>query len=214
MGAYMGQRTEESIKNPEYFKKANDRAMFTLTGAFNIDKVRLLFRTYDNRSEQGSKSTACVTFFLDIPTFELLCHNILSGNLTARLKKDGHVEPIYRGNPNKKTGKIVSRILTFGASEKGTYITVYEGPGKENATKAVQPTYTFKSGYTAKLFTILSNDELKSFALQGKRALDDYYANWFGREAVEEQNAHGGRETSRFAEGPEYGEYPEDLIPG
>lgn len=59
-------------------------------------------------------------------------------------------------------------------SNKGIFITATEGPGKKGSKGAVQPLYKLNEA-PERVSIALDADEIKSFALQGIRALDVFY---------------------------------------
>ncbi|MBR5357533.1 MAG: hypothetical protein IK121_11520 [Lachnospiraceae bacterium] len=179
MGVYNGKLSENSLKyGLQYYVKKNNKNLIEIVDNFNNDKVRIGFRAYDASGETGAKVNASVDFFLDIPSFEVLCHNIITGNFSARIKTNQY-EPIYRGSV--RDGKIYSRVLSFQQGNN-ILITAHEGLGSKTKTGAVTPQYKLSDTDHTKVTIAFTPDELKAFALAGKRALDSYYLHYFGRE--------------------------------
>lgn len=162
----------------QFYVRKTDKNLIEITDAFNIDKVKIGFRTYDNTKEKGSKNTNSVDFYLSIQEMDLLCHNLLSGKIIKTLEAGGNIAPIYKGN--NRGEDIFSRTLSFAKSNKGLFFTACEGPGKKTDTGAVLPLYKINEAPN-KVSIPLNTEEIKSFAIQGKRACDYYYMNYFGK---------------------------------
>jgi len=183
-----GPLSEYALKKPQFFVKKNKTKLIELCGAFEIGKICVGFRTYDANAQADKKTNGSIDFFLDIAEFELLCHNILSGNLTGKLNKGMQVDPFYKGSP--RNGQNISRVMSFTKANMGIFITVHEGPGRLTQTGAMQPAYDLKGDDHVKISAMLTPEELKSFALQGGRACDFYYDHYFGREVPVEASGN------------------------
>lgn len=163
----------------QFFVKKTDKNLIEIVGAFDISKIKIGFRTYDNTNAKGSKLNNKVDFYMDIAEFELLCHNLLSGITVKDIHSGKKFNPIYKGS--KRNEEIKSRILLFNKSNNGLFFNAYEGPGKITDTGAVMPTYKTNDAEN-KASIQLNFEEIKMFALQGKRACDHYYLHYFGKE--------------------------------
>lgn len=166
-------------ENPlQFYVRKTDKNLIEITEAFSIGKIKIGFRNFSLNAEKGSRVSASVDFYLSIQEMDLLCHNLLSGNIVKTLQSGGSVPPFYKGSP--RNDKVYSRILSFALSKKGLFFTACEGEGKTNSTGAVQPLYKI-SDAPVKVSIPLTMEEIKMFAIQGKRACDYYYANYFGK---------------------------------
>lgn len=163
---------ERNSNNIQFYVRKTRKDLVEIVEAYEIDKIKIGFRSYGLDAEPGSRVKSSVDFYMPIPEFELLCHNLLSGNITARLKAGKKIETIYKGSP--RDGKLFSRTLSINSSNRGIFFNVTEGPGKKNDTGAVQPLYKLEDA-PSKVSVSLNTEEIKSFALQGKRACDVYY---------------------------------------
>lgn len=164
--------------NLQFYVRKTDKNLIEIVEAFSIDKVKIGFRNFSLNEEKGSRLSASVDFYMSIPEFDLLCHNLLSGNIIKTINAGGSIPPMYKGN--KRGEEIFSRTLSFNKSNKGLFFTACEGPGKMNNTGAVMPLYKM-SDAPNKVSIPLNAEEIKSFAIQGKRACDYYYMNYFGK---------------------------------
>lgn len=162
----------------QFHVRKTDKNLIEIVEAFGIDKIKIGFRTFSTAAEKGSRVSNSVDFYLTIPEMDLLCHNLLSGNIVQTINRGDAVPAMYKGS--ERGNEIFSRILSFTKSNKGLFFTACEGPGKKSATGAVQPLYKMNEAPT-KVSIPLSNEEIKMFAIQGKRACDYYYANYFGK---------------------------------
>ena len=158
--------------NIQFYVRKTKKDLIEIVEAYDIDKIRIGFRSYGLDAEPGSRVRSGVDFYMPVPEFELLCHNLLSGNILARLKAGREVEPIYKGSP--RDGQIFSRAFYFNLSNRGLFFNAAEGPGKKSDTGAVKPLYKLNEA-PSKVSISLDSDEIKSFALQGRRACDVYY---------------------------------------
>ena len=185
---YMGQgelnpctRKEKMMENTnlQFYVRKTDKNLIEIVEVFEkLDKVRIGFRNFSLNEEKGSRVSASVDFYMTIPELDLLCHNLLSGNIVKTINAGGSVPPMYKGS--KRGDEIFSRTLSFAKSNKGLFFTACEGPGKMNNTGAVMPLYNMNDA-PSKVSIPLNNEEIKAFAIQGKRACDYYYANYFGK---------------------------------
>ena len=185
---YMGQgelnlctRKEKMMENTnlQFYVRKTDKNLIEIVEVFEkLDKVRIGFRNFSLNEEKGSRVSASVDFYMTIPELDLLCHNLLSGNIVKTINAGGSVPPMYKGS--KRGDEIFSRTLSFAKSNKGLFFTACEGPGKMNNTGAVMPLYKMNDA-PSKVSIPLNNEEIKAFAIQGKRACDYYYANYFGK---------------------------------
>ena len=167
--------------NLQFHVRKTDKNLIEIVGAFEIDKIKIGFRTFSTAAEKGSRLSNAVDFYLTIPEMDLLCHNLLTGNIVQTIKNGDNVPAMYKGSV--RDNAVYSRILSFSKSNRGLFFTACEGPGKKNETGAVQPLYKINDAPN-KVSIPLNNEEIKMFAIQGKRACDYYYANYFGRNAA------------------------------
>lgn len=164
---------ERNSSNIQFYVRKNEKNLIEIVEAYEIDKIKIGFRSYGLDADPGSRVKSGVDFYMPIAEFELLCHNLLTGNISSRLKKGEKIDTIYKGSP--RDGQVYSRTLSFRSSNRGIFFNVTEGPGKKNESGLVKPLYTLEEA-PSKVSISLNNDEIKSFALQGKRACDVYYA--------------------------------------
>ena len=162
----------------QFYVRKTDKNLIEIVDAFGIDKIKIGFRTFSTAAEKGSRVQNSVDFYLTIPEMDLLCHNLLSGNIVHTINNGDTVPAMYKGST--RNNEVYSRILSFSKSNRGLFFTACEGPGKQNATGAVQPMYKINDAPN-KVSIPLNNEEIKMFAIQGKRACDYYYAHHFGK---------------------------------
>ena len=163
----------------QFFARKTKKDILEISEWFSEGKIRIGFRKYDESQSAGSKISTSIDFYMTVPEFELLCHNLLSGSISRMVEAGKQVPPYYKGN--QRGDQIVSRMLYFGKSRSGLFLNASEGPGKKTETGAVMPTYRVNEA-EKRVSIPLTNEEVKSFALQGKRACDHYYMFYFGRD--------------------------------
>lgn len=159
-------------RNIQFYVRKNKKNLLEIVESYDSGKVVIGFRSYSLEKEKGSRTNGKVDFYMKIDEFELLCHNLLSGNIVKKLKAGKEVPTYYKGSD--RDGKTYSRMFYFASSERGVFFTATEGPGKRENSGAVKPLYEKKDA-PVKVSISLSPEEVKSFALQGKRACDVYY---------------------------------------
>lgn len=163
----------------QFFCRKTKKDLIEITEWFEAGKVKIGFRKYDNNEQKGSKVNASIDFYLTIQEMDLLCRNLLSGNIITKAAKGMKIDPFYKGS--ERDNQIYSRVFTFNKSNKGLFFTVHEGPGRKTDTGSFEPLYKLNEA-PVKISISLDVEEIKSFAIQGKRACDYYYANYFGRD--------------------------------
>lgn len=164
--------------NLQFYVRKTDKNLIEIVEAFGIDKIRIGFRTFSTEQEKGSRVSNSVDFYMTIPEMDLLCHNLLTGNIIQTINNGNTIPAMYKGSVRED--QVFARILSFSKSNRGLFFTACEGPGKKNVTGAVQPLYKMAEAPN-KVSIPLNNEEIKMFAIQGKRACDYYYANYFGK---------------------------------
>lgn len=166
----------------QFYARKTTKDILEISEWFDEGKIRIGFRKYDDSQSSGSRITESIDFYMSVPEFELLCHNLLSGNIVKTINAGKQVQPLYKGN--LRNGEVVSRVLWFGRSRVGIFLNACEGPGKRTDTGAVTPLYRVQDA-PKKISIPLNSEEIKSFAIQGKRACDHYYMFYFGRKRKE-----------------------------
>lgn len=188
MSKFMG-RFDHPENGLQFYRRVTKKNLLEIVTAYDmhingksIDKIRIGFREYNNNQNSGSKVTGKIDFFFDIQDFDLLCTNILSGNVYGRVKRRQNPENIYfyKGGTERSTGRIISKMMVISPSNKGVFLSVYTGPGRKNSTGAIMPLYKVNNA-EHKISIAMDTEELKKFAIQGKRALDFYYDYYFKR---------------------------------
>ena len=106
----------ETSRSTQFYVRKNTKNLIEIVEAYGIGKIRIGFRQYDAAAEKGSRTTGQVDFYMEIREFDLLCHNLLSGNIMARLRKGNKIDPVYKGSA--RDGKLYSRVLTLTKSNK------------------------------------------------------------------------------------------------
>lgn len=80
---------EDCMKNLQHqiIKFNNkDSLMEVLANSFEIGKVQVHMHKYDETKAKGQRVTQAVDIFVDIPTMLVLCNDILTGNISAKVK--------------------------------------------------------------------------------------------------------------------------------
>lgn len=173
----------------QYFRKITDKSVLSVVSAFSIDKVKIEFRQFSPNGEKGNKVTSSVDFYMSPGEFEVLCRDIVSGNIAKEIltqKNKAQSEGRYQQptrcfiGGNKKT--MQARQLTITGGDRLPFIlTAYIGKGKINPkTNGLTPDFKFNEA-DAKVMVGLTTDEFKQFAWSSLRALDYYYSpsGWF-----------------------------------
>lgn len=156
----------------QFYVRKTNKDLIEIVEAYSINKIKIGFRNYNSNADKGSKISNSVDFYMSISEFELLCHNLLSGNIISRLNKGESIPVYYKGST--RDGSIYARTLSISKSNKGVFVTATEGPGEKTTTGAVKPLYKM-SDAPQKVSISLDTEEIKNFALQGKRACDVFY---------------------------------------
>lgn len=183
----MSEERKTDRKSIKFYSKKTQNKILEIVDAFEIDKMRISFMEYDNKKEKGNKITQKVDYYLSFPDFELLCQNLGCGCIAKRLKAGEDVDPIYKGS--SRNGQMYARIWRFSKADKGVFFEVAEGPGKKDEHKGiVKPLFKFNEAPN-KVSICMSVDEMKMFAIQGKRACDCYYQNFFLKNMEEKAKA-------------------------
>ena len=176
--------------NLQFWCKKTQKSLIEVTGQFDIDKIGVGFRMFNQQAEKGNRVTSSIDFYFDMAAMEVLCRDILSGNIAKMItaskkatQESGskYPKPVreFKGG-SKKTMK--ARILTISAGSSQPFIiTAYDGPAKINETTGgVVPDYKYNEA-EQRIMIGLSGDDLKQFAVMGLRAIDFYYDHYFGR---------------------------------
>ena len=119
---------ERNSQQIQFYVRKTKKDLVEIVEAFDIGKIKVGFRSYNLNAEPGSRETGRVDFYMNIDEFELLCHNLLSGNIISRLKKEEEVPTLYKGSVRE--GSVFSRTLAFNKSNRGIFFNATEGPGK------------------------------------------------------------------------------------
>lgn len=184
--------------NLQFYKKQSKTSLLELVEAFDIDKVKIGFRMFDQSREKGDRTTKSVDFYMNPLDFEQLCRDILSGNIPDAIAVSAknaaangkYPAPVREYEGGSKT-TMKARILQVSPG-KSTFavLTAMEGPGKVNdTTGGITPAYKYNEA-EAKINIGLGGatnaktagkNELKQFAIAGLRAVDYYYLHYFGR---------------------------------
>lgn len=168
----------EKNKSLQFYARKTQKDILEIREWFDEGKVCIGFRQYNNNADSGNKVTGSVDFYMQVEELDLLCHNILSGNVYKTLAAGKNIPAYYKGN--KRGDTVYARTLTFSKSNRGVFITACEGEGEIIGSGAVKPLYTIKDA-PVKVSISLTVEELKAFAIQGRRSCDYYYMHCFGR---------------------------------
>lgn len=145
-------------KNPNQIIRVDGKNCFVefLNSAFNIEKVEMVFMSYDTKKESGSRCTGRVQLYLSFPEFLGLCNDAKSGKLAKKyieaVKKEGYPEPLFismggtsaralaaRGQ-SRADGKSISRQFKIAPGKVKPYLlTAEQGAGEENQTGLIVP---------------------------------------------------------------------------
>lgn len=175
----------ELISSLQFYVRKTNHNLLEIVDAFNLDKVRIGFRNFNKNGESGNKVTDQVDFYLTIPELELICQDILTGHASVVInEKDQSGKFTYkkygeRFKGSERNGQIYSRKFYIVRSDLGAFFTALEGPGKKEGQGIVKPLYKDNEAPN-KVSISITPDDMKTFALQGKRACDYYYNNFFG----------------------------------
>ena len=190
---------ERNSQQIQFYVRKTKKDLVEIVEAFDIGKIKVGFRSYNLNAEPGSRETGRVDFYMNIDEFELLCHNLLSGNIISRLKKEEEVPTLYKGSVRE--GSVFSRTLAFNKSNRGIFFNATEGPGKKTNTGAIQPLYKLNEAPN-RVSISLDTEEVKSFALQGKRACDVYYMRMASGTLKTDSRRNDGGEQRRSGDFP------------
>ncbi len=125
--------------------------------AFDKDRVRLDFISYDTTKSSGDRITASVSIYISFEEWRRFSKKLLEGAKEYKKYCDAHQdykEPLYKTmggtsakrlkewNKSRSDGKSLSRQFQVTSSKKGLFFTAMSGPGEENETGLIVPKYT------------------------------------------------------------------------
>ena len=82
----------------QFFARKTKKDILEISEWFSEGKIRIGFRKYDESQSAGSKISTAIDFYMTVPEFELLCHNLLSGSISRMVEAGKQVPPYYKGN--------------------------------------------------------------------------------------------------------------------
>ncbi|MCL4352199.1 MAG: hypothetical protein M1318_06080 [Firmicutes bacterium] len=182
----------------DIIKLANNKAIMNMVLVMNpVDFKKnprgyqeKLFLNMTNYDAQGHQPTLYLRHAIDGPTFRMIGQIVLD-NLFKQAVQDAEFGPDatqilkmdktstayyqyreYKGGRDKKTGAIVSRVMTIAWNDTPGHkypwsVTLTEGPGAETPTKAVKPAGT----PTQKVQMQLSRAQMRQWMLLGIETL-------------------------------------------
>jgi hypothetical protein len=144
--------SETNFKNTQIIRKdARNCFLETRSDAFEIEKVRMNFVSYDATKPEGKRATNNLPVFIAVEDFLMLHAQIMNGtlaNLVAEKKNKGDMKPIYQHlggkNPEKAKradNKALSRSVTLTVGRSALFFTAEEGPGEVSGTGIIVPKY-------------------------------------------------------------------------
>ncbi|MDD2269568.1 MAG: hypothetical protein PHY15_08535 [Eubacteriales bacterium] len=158
--------------------------------AFNIDHLRLGFRTYDETKAKGSRCTNNIDIFLEYAESLKLAEIILSGRLQRVLSKNqkdadakgSYPEPAFKSQggsyaktANRADKKDLSRIFFIENSKKASALfKAISGPGHTDTRGLIVPDYKFNAP-EQRVMIPMTDDNLLELALTLKAACKAHY---------------------------------------
>ena len=192
---------ELNSKSPNTIVKFDGSGRFVeISQAFEINKVKLAFRVYDDSRQKGDRITSSIDCYLDIDEAVLLADHCVSRDLfaIARKKEELRVAGNYkRANPayesysgSTKNG-VISRHLTISmkATDDPKYqklpftIMAQQGPGKVTKTGAILPNYTNAKKEASFIAVGLTAKDIVKLGIQLQRACR-IYDTWIATDSL------------------------------
>lgn len=154
-------------ENSQIIKKDGKGVFVDIRETFEIDRVVLQFRRYDNTAEKGAKIKASIDYYMELEDFHYLCYVLYSGGINKLLQGKGYAH--FSGSKDK-SGRLMSRILRIeGGTDDKYFLKAQTGPGKPTSTGAVLPAFGDKP--ETEIVIKLTSEELKTIGLAGERAI-------------------------------------------
>lgn len=146
-------------KNANQITRKDARGCFveSLNDAFAINKIHLVFASYDVNRPSGNRQTNYVSIYIDADEFLDLCRQLECGELRYNLqqkKKNGDSAPLYeclggtsaeklaQYNTPRADGKSLSRTLKLIPASKTDFMMIADsGPGETNEKGLIVPKF-------------------------------------------------------------------------
>ena len=153
----------QSVSKQLYKIEAKNAFVEFMADAFNIDKLKINFATYDATKASGSRITNNITVYLELSKARALCNKILKGTIDKAIEEEKekkakdskyYPQPVYQvlgGVPaetlairgqKRPDGKSLSRSFIIEASTSNNYaftMTATSGPGTTSSTGLIIP---------------------------------------------------------------------------
>lgn len=163
------------------FERFDSRASFLeVCECFNLDKIRLGFRSFDQTRQKGNRITASIDVFLSIRDANELAFQIQSNRIAkarAAAKAEGNADSqnltLYKsktgGNITEK-GVRYREFVIFPGTKADYAIGGFSGQGKQDEKGLIQ-----KVGKPdTKIFIPMSEEDLRALASALKRGIASY----------------------------------------
>lgn len=148
---------EELNVNQITRKDARGCFVESLSDAFEIGKIHLVFATYDTKRPVGQRQTNNVHIYISVDEFLELCRKLSWGELRFMMqnrKKNSDSSPLFQhlGGTSaeklkklgraRKDGKSLSRTVQLLCGNRSDFLFVADsGPGETNATGLIVPKF-------------------------------------------------------------------------
>lgn len=165
----------------------NDTFFEVMANAFNIGKVQINFRKYDQTKSKGDKITQQVNCYVNIEDILVLTQDILSGKINKlaeaeKAKGSTYPAPVWQSmggisalKAEREDEMALSRVLKLApGSSKPFVLTAESGKGEQNQQGLIVPRFGTKP--ENRIIVALTNEQLKQFALIINMHLTAYYS--------------------------------------
>lgn len=161
------------------FEKFDSKSSFLeICECFDIDRIRLGFRTFDQSQAKGNRIIASIDIYISMRDANELAYQILSGKIAkARIdsaNSEHGRQPLYKskiGGGKDRNNVIRYRDFAIFPGTKGPYaIGANSGIGRQDEKGLIQKA----EKPDTKIFLPMSDEDLRAFANAMKRAIASY----------------------------------------
>lgn len=194
-------------------KDAKNCFVESLSDAFGIGRIHLVFASYDLSRPAGQRQTNNIHIYITADEFLELCRKLEGGELRYLLqsrKKSGDKEPLYqylggtsaeklaRMGRSRADGMSLSRTARLLAGSKSDFLFVADsGPGQTNEKGLIVPKFGNKPENHVSVS--LSFEMFSRMMLLTKAHYEAWLAVWYARQwTKEEQKQETGQEQSEM----------------
>lgn len=172
----------ERNQNQIIRKDAKDCFVESLSDSFDINKVHLVFASYDLNKPVGERQTNNIHIYIDIPEFITLCQKVENGDLRriVKFKKEKQdkspvaewlggvsAEKLALSGKSRADGKCLSRVGKLLVGAKSDFMLVADsGPGDQTEQGLIVP--CFVKNAEQHVLVGLSWDDLSELLLMTK----------------------------------------------